>query len=140
MFLPLLGERAGVRGNETNSNPPAHDDSQNCQTTRAPRQSWRFPSAAAAGFFIILATMAGQGHGVGKEREWHSENGVRWADLDVPRTGKIGFTLLSPEQTGIRFTNTLDEWQGAANRVLLNGAGVAVGDYDNDGLPDIYFF
>jgi hypothetical protein len=76
---------------------------------------------------------------LGKEPEWHSKTGVRWAALDVPRTGKTGFTLLPPEQTGIRFTNTLTEWQSASNRVLLNGSGVAVGDYDNDGLPDIYF-
>src|SRR5512146_2158226 len=70
--------------------------------------------------------------------DWHAEQGFRWAELDVPRQGKPGFTLMSPDLTGIRFTNELDEAVGAANRVLYNGAGVAVGDYDKDGLPDIF--
>lgn len=59
--------------------------------------------------------------------------------LNVPAAGKTGFTALAPEQTGIAFTNSLEEWQGASNRVLFNGSGVATGDFDNDGLPDIYF-
>ena len=75
----------------------------------------------------------------GKELEWHREIGFKWAELDVSKEGKNGFTLLTPEQTGITFINSLDEKAGAANRVLYNGSGVAVGDYDNDGLPDIYF-
>ena len=77
-------------------------------------------------------------HSSAKDREWHAENGFRWAELDVPKTGKTGFTFLPPEQTGLYFTNTLGEWEGAANRVLYNGSGVAVGDYDSDGLPDIF--
>jgi hypothetical protein len=44
MVLPLLGERAGVRGNEANSTPSAHDDSRNCPTSRVPRQSGEFPN------------------------------------------------------------------------------------------------
>ena len=75
----------------------------------------------------------------GKEPEWHGEKAFKWAELDVPKEGKNGFTLLTPEQTGITFTNSLDEKAGAANRVLYNGSGVAAGDYDNDGLPDVYF-
>ena len=72
------------------------------------------------------------------EVSWHSENGFRWAELSVPVTGQPGFTLLPPEQTGITFTNPLDERAVAANRVLANGSGVALGDVDHDGLPDIF--
>ena len=70
---------------------------------------------------------------------WRQEDGFRWTELEVPSGGKTGFQLLSPEQTGIYFTNTLDARTGEANRVLFNGSGVAVGDIDNDGLPDLFF-
>src|SRR5204862_7276856 len=71
-------------------------------------------------------------------RDWHEEAGYRWAELNVPKDGRAGFTLLPPEQTALFFTNTLVEWEGAANRVLFNGSGVALGDFDNDGLVDVF--
>lgn len=52
--------------------------------------------------------------------------------------GQTGFTLLAGAQTGVAFTNAIGEWTGASNRVLYNGAGVALGDYDGDGKVDIY--
>jgi enediyne biosynthesis protein E4 len=70
--------------------------------------------------------------------DWQAGNGFRWANLEVQGAAQPGFTLLSPEATGLNFTNQLAEIDGAANRVLYNGSGVATGDFDNDGLPDIF--
>jgi len=70
---------------------------------------------------------------------WHDAQGYRWRELKIAPTGHTGFTRLSGDETGLVFTNTLTELAGALNRVLYNGSGVAVGDYDGDGRPDLYF-
>ena len=52
------------------------------------------------------------------------------------------FKLLSPDETGVTFANTIatDDSVNVQNDVYVyNGAGVAVGDIDNDGLPDVFF-
>jgi len=53
------------------------------------------------------------------------------------------FTKLSEDKTGINFRNLLKEDNPEFNIVLYpyfyNGGGVAVGDINNDGLPDICF-
>src|SRR5437870_2237981 len=52
------------------------------------------------------------------------------------------FTLLTPDQTGVRFANTItttDSENVQTDVYVYNGAGVAIGDIDNDGLPDIFF-
>ncbi|HTH46686.1 MAG TPA: VCBS repeat-containing protein, partial [Candidatus Limnocylindria bacterium] len=69
--------------------------------------------------------------------DWHEFPGGRWQALPVPASGKTGFQLLSPADTGLSFTNTLREADGAQNRTLFNGSGVATGDFDGDGRPDI---
>ena len=71
--------------------------------------------------------------------DWEQHQGYRVARLTVPTIGQSGFTLLAGDVTGIRFTNTLPEERFTANLNLLNGSGVALGDYDRDGLCDIYF-
>lgn len=70
--------------------------------------------------------------------EWSTEGNHRWAKLADPGKGKPGFTLMPPKQTGVQFTNTLSTAILIGNKNLLNGSGVALGDYDGDGLFDIY--
>src|ERR1043166_7454756 len=71
--------------------------------------------------------------------KWEQRSGYRLAPLDVPSAGKTGFTLLTPSETGILFTNQLDYEKSQKNQNLLNGAGVAAGDFDGDGNCDLYF-
>ncbi len=52
------------------------------------------------------------------------------------------FKLLDPEDTGIVFTNNVigeDSVDIYNNYFYYNGAGVAVADFNNDSLPDIFF-
>ena len=52
------------------------------------------------------------------------------------------FKLLPPARTGVGFANTIttnDSVNVQTDPYIYNGAGVAVGDIDNDGLPDLFF-
>ncbi|MFL5543809.1 MAG: VCBS repeat-containing protein [Gemmatimonadaceae bacterium] len=68
---------------------------------------------------------------------------VLWlAGCRAERTGPPVFRLLSPEQTGVKFANTVttnDSINVQTDVYVYNGAGVAVGDVNNDGLLDIFF-
>jgi len=75
----------------------------------------------------------------GQPLPWVQRAGHREAKLEVPPDGSSGFTLLRGEQTGIRWTNHLSLARVAERQNLMNGAGVAAGDYDGDGLCDLYF-
>src|ERR1022692_2583662 len=64
----------------------------------------------------------------------------------APRSGPRGktlFTVIPPEESGVRTENTYDDpeiWGRLSREFDLGavGTGVAIGDYDNDGLPDIF--
>lgn len=73
-------------------------------------------------FLLILAA------GCGIEGNQHSEDKL--------------FTFLPAEKTGIDFVNVLEDasYRHYINfNPVYNGGGVAAGDVNNDGLPDLYF-
>jgi len=53
------------------------------------------------------------------------------------------FELISSNQSGIKFSNTIIENDSNMNvlrfEYIYNGAGVGVGDFNNDGLTDVFF-
>lgn len=62
--------------------------------------------------------------------------------LSCDRDGEKLFTAVKPGRTGIDFINWVkenDEFNVLDYGYLYNGAGVGIGDINNDGLPDIYF-
>lgn len=52
------------------------------------------------------------------------------------------FTLLDPKTTGVSFSNQINEGLNAnvlMYEYLYNGGGIAIGDFDQNGLEDLYF-
>ena len=94
------------------------------------------PTPRAVALLALLCTAA---LAPSPAAEWKSGAGFRSLELPTPTRNPVGFTSIPPTSSGITFTNVLDELTGAANRVLYNGAGVATGDFDGDGRPDIFF-
>src|SRR6266567_215014 len=77
--------------------------------------------------------------GVSAAYDWENGPGYRRAKLQPFGAAKDGFTLLSGEQTGVRFTNSLSEQRALSSQILPSGSGVAAGDVDGDGWCDLYF-
>ncbi len=70
---------------------------------------------------------------------WSEGGELRVAALPRQTGGKAGFTLMAAEATGVRFTNELRGDLSLTNAVAHNGSGLAIGDVDGDGWPDLYF-
>jgi hypothetical protein len=83
---------------------------------------------------MVLA--AGCERGSVDDTSWHTEAGYRWRELPPARGDQPGFTRM--EATGIRFQNTVSDSSLLRNRMLGQGAGIALGDVDGDGLVDVF--
>ena len=63
-------------------------------------------------------------------------------ERDSGNTTKQLFHLLEPAETGIDFANEVvdgEDFNILTYRNFYNGGGVAIGDINNDSLPDLYF-
>src|SRR6266511_5347908 len=86
---------------------------------------------------LLWLLMAGPG--LAATLNWMEQPGYRFAALTPAPAGPPGFRALSPEVTGIAFTNQIPAERHFANQILLNGSGVAAGDVDGDGWCDVFF-
>ena len=102
-----------------------------------PREAFGVRASLAPLLTILFLAVIPNSFSQGPE-QWVSGPGYRFRALHPP-PGSAGFSLLPPSQTRITFTNLLSDERAMNNNNLLNGSGVALGDYDGDGWCDIYF-
>jgi hypothetical protein len=83
-------------------------------------------------------------HSLQAASHWQKEEGFQFREIpsSVIHHGsgrEVGWTLLSAEETGVRFQNLLSDEDIVRNQNFMNGSGLAAGDYDGDGWCDLYF-
>ncbi len=94
---------------------------------------WAGIASIIAGIFLVLRCAAAPA------LPWSTSSGFRSLPVTPGPTGQPGFTPMPLASTGVTFTNQLEGDLYLTNAVAHNGAGVAIGDIDADGWPDLYF-
>ena len=96
------------------------------------------PAGAALTIWLLVELACLLSHAAGLAQAATPPGGVRWTELTPAEAGDVGFVLLPSSQTALDFTHRLQTDAYATNAMAHNGAGLAIGDVDGDGCPDIY--
>ena len=81
----------------------------------------------------------------GSGAEWQTGPGFRFREVqpDAPASPAhartVGFTVIPAAPAGVVFTNPVPVRLMMENNNLMNGSGLAAGDFDGDGWCDLYF-
>src|SRR4051812_998369 len=89
-------------------------------------------------FVANLILCAFSSAALGAELKWENGPGFRRLHLSPAGAG-AGFTRVDPRACGITRTNSLPAEKYSERQNLMNGAGVACADIDQDGLCDLFF-
>jgi hypothetical protein len=95
---------------------------------------FRWPANSTLSF-VLLGVLVLVGCGREAERTWTPFEGYEVRPLVSPIGGGKGFTEVS---NSIAFSNAVSTSAFITNRHVVNGSGVATGDVDGDGLPDVF--
>jgi hypothetical protein len=105
------------------------------------RQGFQSSSASlrVAFWWVLAGVVSATAGEAAPHLVWTASDGLRTVTLPPRRTeARSGFTTVPPETSGVWFTNELRGDLSLTNAVAHNGAGVAIGDVDGDGWPDLY--
>ncbi|MDE2827852.1 MAG: FG-GAP-like repeat-containing protein [Bacteroidota bacterium] len=85
--------------------------------------------------FVLLSVLVLVGCGRETDRTWTPFEGYDSRSLVSPIGEGTGFTEVN---NSIAFSNAISTSALVTNRHVVNGSGVAIGDVDRDGLPDVF--
>lgn len=127
---------------QTFRGPPDHSCARRRRSWSVRELPWTWPTFCGARVWYLMGVL-----GLGVESssgapslDWTEMGGMRTLNVaQSVQEPRAGFSALDPAVSGVKFTNVLAGDLSLTNAVAHNGAGVAIGDVDGDGWPDLYF-